>query len=157
MAQSSRGRTGTCTKISCSLTQVRRFQGCCSSRTCYGKKDSQLCSMVSRAKSAARGTLRHISTSPKHRWSENTVKSSPRIVSTRSVSIENLNFTPPPLTPVILDPQDIGVVAPYKAQVRTIRMLLKNVNLDDVSVGSVEQFQGQVRATARFSKEVGRC
>jgi helicase MOV-10 len=42
------------------------------------------------------------------------------------------------------DPEDIGVIAPYKAQVRTIREFLKQSNLSDISVGSVEQFQGQV-------------
>jgi superfamily I DNA and/or RNA helicase len=45
------------------------------------------------------------------------------------------------------DPEEIGVVAPYKAQVRTIRDLLKKAKLEDVDVGSVEQFQGQVRST----------
>ncbi|KAI0316096.1 P-loop containing nucleoside triphosphate hydrolase protein, partial [Amylostereum chailletii] len=41
--------------------------------------------------------------------------------------------------------KDIGVVAPYKAQARRIRRLLKNARLKDVVVGSVEQFQGQER------------
>jgi len=58
-----------------------------------------------------------------------------------------------PLTPVV-DAEEIGVIAPYKAQVRAIRELLKPAGLSDVSVGSVEQFQGQVRAMAWFS-EVG--
>ena len=44
------------------------------------------------------------------------------------------------------DPKEIGVVAPYKAQVRKIRDLLKKAKLEDVDVGSVEQFQGQVRS-----------
>ena len=46
------------------------------------------------------------------------------------------------------------MIAPYKAQVRAIRGLLEPADLQDVSVGSVEQFQGQVRAMALFS-EVG--
>ncbi|KAF8267992.1 P-loop containing nucleoside triphosphate hydrolase protein [Lactarius quietus] len=47
--------------------------------------------------------------------------------------------------------QDIGVIAPYKAQVRKIRELLKHANLADVSVGSVEQFQGQERKVIIFA------
>ncbi|KAN0127192.1 P-loop containing nucleoside triphosphate hydrolase protein [Lactarius tabidus] len=54
---------------------------------------------------------------------------------------------------------EIGVIAPYKAQVRAIRELLKPAGLKDVSVGSVEQFQGQERkviilATTRSNSEV---
>lgn len=45
------------------------------------------------------------------------------------------------------DPEDIGIVAPYRAQVRTIREVLKLADLADIDVGSVEQFQGQVRTT----------
>jgi len=43
-----------------------------------------------------------------------------------------------------IDPEEIGVLAQYKAQVRTIRELLKVAKLSNISVGSVEQFQGQV-------------
>ena len=43
-----------------------------------------------------------------------------------------------------VDPEEIGVIAPYRVQVRTIREVLRQVNLSDISVGSVEQFQGQV-------------
>jgi len=50
------------------------------------------------------------------------------------------------LSIAVADAEEIGVIAPYKAQVRTIRELLKHADLGDVSVGSVEQFQGQVRA-----------
>jgi hypothetical protein len=48
------------------------------------------------------------------------------------------------------DPWEIGVIAPYRAQVRTIRKLLKLADLAKVEVGSVEQFQGQVRAKQRL-------
>jgi helicase MOV-10 len=39
--------------------------------------------------------------------------------------------------------QDIGVITPYHAQCRKIRMVLKAF-ADGVKVGSVEEFQGQV-------------
>ena len=45
-----------------------------------------------------------------------------------------------------IDAEEIGVLAPYKAQVRAIQELLKVANLSDISVGPVEQFQGQVRS-----------
>ncbi len=37
------------------------------------------------------------------------------------------------------------MIAPYHAQVRKIRRLLKESGLGTVKVGSVEEFQGQVR------------
>jgi helicase MOV-10 len=43
-----------------------------------------------------------------------------------------------------LDPEDVGVITPYKVQSRAIRELLKLANLSDITVGSVERFQGQV-------------
>jgi len=49
-----------------------------------------------------------------------------------------------------IDPEEIGVLAPYKAQVRAIRELLKVADLSDISVGSVEQFKGQVRCKLRI-------
>ncbi|KAJ6666424.1 hypothetical protein lerEdw1_000698, partial [Lerista edwardsae] len=39
--------------------------------------------------------------------------------------------------------RDIGVIAPYRKQVEKIRILLQSVNLMDIKVGSVEEFQGQ--------------
>ncbi|KAF9057240.1 RNA helicase [Panaeolus papilionaceus] len=52
---------------------------------------------------------------------------------------------------------DIGVIAPYHAQVMKLRSALRNL-ADDVKVGSVEEFQGQERkvimiSTVRSSKE----
>ncbi|KAH9005655.1 P-loop containing nucleoside triphosphate hydrolase protein [Lactarius hatsudake] len=46
---------------------------------------------------------------------------------------------------------DIGVVAPYKAQVRAIRELLRLVGLREIAVNSVEKFQGQERKVIIFS------
>jgi hypothetical protein len=59
------------------------------------------------------------------------------------VSVER-NLVSPPFFHLGVDPEEIGVIAPYKAQVRYIREFLKQVKLSDISVGSVEQFQGQV-------------
>ncbi|KAL7982718.1 hypothetical protein Chor_010316 [Crotalus horridus] len=39
--------------------------------------------------------------------------------------------------------KDIGVVAPYRKQVEKITVLLRSVDLADIKVGSVEEFQGQ--------------
>ncbi|KAG8577391.1 hypothetical protein GDO81_010159 [Engystomops pustulosus] len=39
--------------------------------------------------------------------------------------------------------RDIGVITPYRKQVEKIRTLLRTVDLMDIKVGSVEEFQGQ--------------
>jgi hypothetical protein len=49
-----------------------------------------------------------------------------------------------------IDPEEIGVLAPYKAQVRAIRELLKVANLSDISVGSAEKSKGQVWCKLRI-------
>ncbi|NWX51214.1 M10L1 helicase, partial [Steatornis caripensis] len=38
---------------------------------------------------------------------------------------------------------DIGVITPYRKQVEKIRFLLRNIDLADIKVGTVEEFQGQ--------------
>nr|XP_060633769.1 RNA helicase Mov10l1 [Anolis sagrei ordinatus] len=38
---------------------------------------------------------------------------------------------------------DIGVITPYQKQAEKIRILLRSMNLMDIKVGSVEEFQGQ--------------
>uniref|UniRef100_A0A8V5FQ25 Uncharacterized protein n=1 Tax=Melopsittacus undulatus TaxID=13146 RepID=A0A8V5FQ25_MELUD len=38
---------------------------------------------------------------------------------------------------------DIGVITPYRKQVEKIRLLLRSIDLADIKVGSVEEFQGQ--------------
>ena len=44
-------------------------------------------------------------------------------------------------------PQDIGVITPYHAQTQKIASLVdRDDRLRGVTVGSIEQFQGQVRA-----------
>ncbi|TFY69327.1 hypothetical protein EVG20_g3186 [Dentipellis fragilis] len=42
-------------------------------------------------------------------------------------------------------PKEIGVISPYKAQVRHIKAVLRKAKLESITVGSVEQFQGQER------------
>ncbi|XP_065596998.1 RNA helicase Mov10l1 [Cyrtonyx montezumae] len=38
---------------------------------------------------------------------------------------------------------DVGVIAPYRKQVEKIKFLLRSINLSDIKVGTVEEFQGQ--------------
>ena len=52
-----------------------------------------------------------------------------------------------------VDPEEIGVIAPDKAQVRTIREVLRQVNMSDILVGLVEQFQGQVCVDRVFKRD----
>ncbi|XP_074610550.1 RNA helicase Mov10l1-like isoform X2 [Acropora palmata] len=40
---------------------------------------------------------------------------------------------------------DVGIITPYRKQVEKTRLLLASVGLDEVKVGSVEEFQGQER------------
>lgn len=43
---------------------------------------------------------------------------------------------------LLTEPENIGIIAPYNAQVQKIRKLLQN---REIKVGSVEEFQGQAR------------
>ncbi|NXT75568.1 M10L1 helicase, partial [Zapornia atra] len=38
---------------------------------------------------------------------------------------------------------DIGVITPYRKQVEKIRLLLRSIDLADIKIGTVEEFQGQ--------------
>ncbi|CAE7221372.1 unnamed protein product [Rhizoctonia solani] len=63
------------------------------------------------------------------------------------------------LIPFIATPRNIGIVTPYKAQVRKIRKLLKDNGVTNIDIGSVEQFQGQERqviivSTVRSNKDM---
>ncbi|RMC10244.1 hypothetical protein DUI87_13046 [Hirundo rustica rustica] len=54
---------------------------------------------------------------------------------------------------------DIGVIAPYRKQVEKIRVLLRSIDLEDIKVGTVEEFQGQefmvvILSTVRSQKVV---
>ena len=42
-----------------------------------------------------------------------------------------------------LEPSDVCIVAPFNAQVHTVRRALEDAGLDDVPVGTVDKFQGQ--------------
>jgi helicase MOV-10 len=56
------------------------------------------------------------------------------------------SLVPPPISAYLgIDPEEIGVITPYKSQVRAIRKLLKFAKLSEISVGTVEEFQGRVR------------
>ncbi|XP_059844469.1 RNA helicase Mov10l1 [Hypanus sabinus] len=57
-----------------------------------------------------------------------------------------------------VQPSDIGIITPYQKQVQKIRVLLRTVNLTDIKVGSVEEFQGQekmiiILSTVRSNEE----
>lgn len=41
--------------------------------------------------------------------------------------------------------EDIGIIAPYKQQIRKIKEYLQELSIPRVRVGSVEEFQGQER------------
>lgn len=42
-----------------------------------------------------------------------------------------------------IEARDIGIISPYKKQVQKIRSQLTKLNIDDIMVGSVEEFQGR--------------
>lgn len=44
---------------------------------------------------------------------------------------------------------DIGIITPYNQQARRIRRILRGSPGEGIKVGSVEEFQGQVRIPAR--------
>ena len=154
MAQLSHGRIDICTKTLCAVTRAGTIVKW-SSRTFRQEGTSLLCFTVSGAKSCASRILRRISTSSRPLSSGTIVKSSLKIVTTGSVSVQHLSTSLTRLTPVV-EAEEIGVIAPYIAQVRAIRELLRPVGLKGISVSSVEKFQGQVRDTAWFWG-VGRC
>jgi helicase MOV-10 len=62
-----------------------------------------------------------------------------------------------------LKPEDIGIISPYRKQVEKIRQLIKSgkkeiPNIENITVGSVEEFQGSERraiiiSTVRSSRE----
>jgi len=60
-----------------------------------------------------------------------------------------------------IHPDEIGILAPYKFQIRAIRESLKMAELSEISVGPVELFQGQERkviilaATGSNEKDLG--
>ncbi|XP_035216479.1 RNA helicase Mov10l1-like [Stegodyphus dumicola] len=61
-----------------------------------------------------------------------------------------------------LNPDDVGIIAPYKKQVEKIRLLLSALSLDFCKIGSVEEFQGQERrsiiiSTVRSSDQYVDC
>ncbi|CAE6500014.1 unnamed protein product [Rhizoctonia solani] len=63
------------------------------------------------------------------------------------------------LIPIVGSPANIGIVTPYKAQVRKIRRLLADNDITGIDIGSVEQFQGQERrviiiSTVRSNKDL---
>lgn len=56
---------------------------------------------------------------------------------------------------------DIGVVSPYRLQCKKIRKACTDANLDDITVGTSEVFQGQERkvmivSTVRSTGDLGR-
>ena len=44
-----------------------------------------------------------------------------------------------------LSDSDIGVITPYRQQVLKLKKTLENIDMPEIKVGSVEQFQGQER------------
>lgn len=59
-----------------------------------------------------------------------------------------------------VSPKEIGIVTPYRAQVRLFQTLLKVKKWDEISVGSAEVYQGQEKSiiiisTVRSDKNLG--
>uniref|UniRef100_A0A8B9UAP5 RNA helicase n=1 Tax=Anas zonorhyncha TaxID=75864 RepID=A0A8B9UAP5_9AVES len=52
---------------------------------------------------------------------------------------------------------DIGVITPYRKQVEKIRFLLRSIDLSDVKVGTVEEFQGQEHLVTILSTDPCFC
>ncbi|KAI9462824.1 P-loop containing nucleoside triphosphate hydrolase protein [Lactarius psammicola] len=143
MAQSSHGRIGTCTKTPYALTRVRTFQICCSSPDVLPKKGFPV------VFHGIKGQERRTRHCPSY---FNTLEASVVRDYCQKLTRDRKHR---------ICAEEIGVVAPYKAQVRTIRELLKVADLRGVSVGSVEQFQGQERkviilATTRSNEAVNK-
>lgn len=60
-----------------------------------------------------------------------------------------------------IKPSDIGVVSPYRLQCKKIKKACTDANLDDLTVGSAETYQGQERkviivSTVRSTGDLGR-